>query len=129
LQGQNSAELPNIAAGRTASNIIEGNPSQWFDPSAFTLAPLGTIGNEGRDIFFGPTLKQDDVALMRNFSIEKATLQFRFEAFNVFNHPNFADPNYGVFVDGAGDKDPTSGLITSTVTTSRQLQFAVKFLF
>jgi len=31
----------------------------------------------------------------------------------VFNHPNFADPNIGVFVDGAGDRDPTSGLITS----------------
>ena len=129
LQGQNSAELPNIAPGRSVANITQGNPSQWFDPSAFTLAPLGTIGNEGRDLFVGPTLKQDDVAVMRNFSIEKATLQFRFEAFNVFNHPNFADPNYGVFVDGAGDKDPTSGLITSTVTTSRQLQFAVKFLF
>jgi|HubBroStandDraft_4_1064222.scaffolds.fasta_scaffold02499_2 hypothetical protein len=129
LQGQNSADLPNIVPGRNPGNITLHNPNEWFDQSAFTLPTPGTIGNEGRDVFTGPTLKQDDVAIMKNFSIEKYTLQFRFEAFNVFNHPNFADPNFGVFLDAAGDRDPTSGLITSTVTTSRQLQLAVKFIF
>jgi hypothetical protein len=129
LQGQNSADLPNIATGRTVASIMRRNPNQWFDPTAFTLPTPGTVGNEGRGQFFGPTLKQYDVALIKGFSIEKYTLQLRFEAFNVFNHPNFADPNSGVFVDGAGDQDPTSGLITSTVTTSRQLQLSLKFIF
>jgi hypothetical protein len=129
LQGQNSADLPNIAPGRSAASISQGNPNQWFDPTAFTLPTPGTVGNEGRNQFFGPTLKQDDIAVIKSFAIEKHILQLRFEAFNVFNHPNFADPNSGVFVDGAGDRDPTSGLITSTLTTSRQLQLAVKFIF
>lgn len=129
LQGQNSADLPSIAPGRNIGNIMLRNPNQWFDPTAFTLPAPGTIGNEGRNLFLGPTLKQDDIALVKNFKLEKYTLQFRFEAFNVFNHPNFADPNSGVYLDGAGDVDPTSGLITATVTTSRQLQLAMKFIF
>jgi hypothetical protein len=54
-------------------------------------------------------------------------LQFRAEAFNVLNHPNFGYPNEVVF-QGA-EYSPSGGVITNTATTSRQIQFALKLLF
>ena len=58
------------------------------------------------------------------------TLQFRAEFFNLPNHPNFAIP-FGrtAFTNAAGDVAPDWGRITSTVTTSRQIQFGLKYAF
>ena len=64
-----------------------------------------------------------DTSLFKKFTVsEKLTLQFRAEAFNVFNHANFAAPNQIVF-------SGTAGVITETNGTSRQIQFALKLLF
>ena len=63
---------------------------------------------------------------------EQATLQFRTELFNVFNHPNLGLPDLDVFVpDGTGGAtvSPTAGRITTTTTPGRQIQFGVKILF
>jgi len=54
-------------------------------------------------------------------------MQFRAEVFNVANHANFALPAAGIFT--ASGRNPTAGQITQTVTTSRQLQFGLKFIF
>lgn len=57
-------------------------------------------------------------------------MQVRNEAFNVPNRPNFAVPSGAVaFTNAAGAVSPTWGRITSTVTTSRQLQLGIKYLF
>jgi len=58
---------------------------------------------------------------------ESGTLQFRAECFNIANRPNFGTPNAVVFSGGA--VSPSAGLITSTVTTSRQFQFGLKLMF
>ena len=58
---------------------------------------------------------------------EGLKLQFRTEAFNVLNHPNFAFPNEVVFA--GTDYSSSGGVITNTATTSRQIQFALKLLF
>jgi hypothetical protein len=58
---------------------------------------------------------------------ERCNLQLRAEFFNLLNHPNFGTPNPIVFSGAAFS--PTAGLITSTATTSRQIQFGLKLIF
>jgi hypothetical protein len=64
---------------------------------------------------------------------EKISVEFRTEAFNLFNHPNFALPGQFLFTgvdrNDNGIPNPTAGQITSTVSSARQLQFALKVRF
>ena len=108
--------------------VILGRPDQWFDARAFVMPLAGTFGNIGRGQFTGPALSDFDTSLFKKFSIdEKRTLQFRTEAFNVFNHANFGSPNPVTF--SGNTYSSAAGVITSTSTTSRQIQFALKLLF
>ena len=112
--------------------VILGRVDQWFDPHAFTLPTAGTFGNAGRSSFRGPGLVNVDTSLFKRIPIrEGMTLQFRAEAFNVFNHANFAFPNQVVFQGNPANYSysESAGEITNTATTSRQIQFALKLLF
>ena len=60
---------------------------------------------------------------------ERVDLQFRAEFFNAFNHTNLNTPNPVVYTAATGGPSPTAGVITSTSTTSRQIQFGLKLLF
>ena len=107
--------------------VIEGGPKQYFNPNAF-LPPLnGTYGNAGRNILQGPGIIETDFSLAKNFVFtERTSLQFKAEFFNLFNHTNFNTPNPIVFTSATAGPSPTAGLITSTSTTSRQVQFGLK---
>jgi hypothetical protein len=108
--------------------VVEGNPNQWFNPDAFILPTPGTYGNLGRGVYNGPGLANVDASLFKNTVIrERVSLQFRAEFFNLLNRANFATPNATVFSGGA--ISPSAGLITTTDTTSRQIQFGLKLLF
>lgn len=110
--------------------IVLGGPNQYFNPNAFILPPTGTYGNVGRDILYGPGLATTDLSLAKNTSIsEKLRLQFRAEFFNVFNRANFGSPNAVVFGSASATPSPTAGVITSTSTTSRQIQFGLKLVW
>ena len=106
--------------------MIEGSPNQWFNPAAFLLPAAGTFGNAGRDILTAPGLFEWDASLFKNFHVgERATLQFRAEFFNALNHTNFGWPVITTFTSSGG-VSPSAGLITSTLTTARQIQLALK---
>jgi len=108
--------------------VILGQPDQWFDRRAFVLPTQGTFGNVSRGSLRGPGLFSLDTSLFKNMRInEDLRLQFRTEAFNVLNHPNFAFPNEVVFQ--GNNYSSSGGVIDRTATTSRQIQFALKFLF
>jgi hypothetical protein len=108
--------------------IIEGNPNQWFNPNAFILPAAGTYGNLGRGVFNGPGLAGVDLSLFKNIALaEHVNLQIRSEFFNSLNHANFGTPNAIVF--SGTQISSTAGLITSTATTSRQIQFSMKLTF
>ena len=108
--------------------VITGNPNQWFNPNAFILSTAGTWGNVGRGSFIGPGLADVDLSLFKTFRVrERVSAQFRGEVFNIANHANFASPNTTVF--SSGTISPSAGLISSTVTTSRQIQFGLKLIF
>lgn len=119
---------PSITADRpdVTGNAVLSHPTihEWFNTSAFTVQPYGTLGNTGRNTLYGPHQRHLDFSLFRNFSLsEGVKLQFRAESFNLTNTPNFANPD-------AGLGDPAFGTISSTGTTNgRQLQLALKLLF
>ena len=109
---------------------IFGKPTQWFNPSAFLAPPAnsGFYGNLGRDTLPGPGLGTWDFSAVKDTTIrERLRLQFRAEIFNLLNRANFNTPNLIVFTPTG--LSGTAGAITSTSTTSRQVQFALKLLW
>ncbi len=113
-----------------SGQIITGNPNQFFNPTAFIVPPNGTYGNIGRDSFTGPGLTTLDVSLMKTTRLsERLSLQLRGEAFNIVNHANFNTPNLVVFSSATAPPSGSAGVITSTSTSSRQLQVAAKLIW
>ncbi|MBV9781275.1 MAG: carboxypeptidase regulatory-like domain-containing protein [Acidobacteriaceae bacterium] len=110
--------------------VILGNVNEWFTPAAFLPPPNGSgfYGNLGRDTLIGPGLATWDFSLLKDTPIaERMNLQFRAEFFNLLNRANFNTPNAVVFTPTR--VSPTASLITSTSTTSRQIQFGLKLLW
>ena len=75
----------------------QGSRAQWltqyFNPGAFQPNAPGTFGNSPKNVLRGPGIDTADAALIKNWSVqERYNLQFRFELFNAFNHPSFANP-------------------------------------
>jgi hypothetical protein len=92
------------------------------------------MGNSGRNTLVGPRLVNLDFSLFKNNPIkrisEQFNVQFRFEVFNILNHANFNPPTANnVVFDGTGAPVGGAGQLNSTSTTSRQLQFAIKFVW
>jgi hypothetical protein len=100
------------------------------------LPACGTIGNVGLNSFRGPRGLWSDFSLAKNFAItERYVAQFRFDAYNVFNHPVLGfnssqgntcvdcGGNAGQITDIEGDGSPGSP------TGMRQLQFGLRFTF
>jgi hypothetical protein len=113
-----------------SGRVIVGKVGEYFDPQAFVLPAPGTYGNLGRDTLTGPGTSNLDAAFRKDTAIsEHLNLQLRAEIFNVFNHTNLNTPNAVVFTSATGIPSPTAGVITSTSTTSRQIQFGVKLSF
>ncbi|MBV9504491.1 MAG: carboxypeptidase regulatory-like domain-containing protein [Acidobacteriia bacterium] len=110
--------------------VILGGPNLYYDPNAFIVPAAGTYGNVGRDVLTGPGLATLDFSTTKNTAIsEKLRLQFRAEFFNIFNRANFGTPNPVVFSSATTTPSPTAGVISSTATTSRQVQFGLKLLW
>jgi hypothetical protein len=108
-----------------------GNPVAVPFPQCFNLR-----GNAGRNILPGPGLVNLDFSLFKNNPVRRISetfnVQFRAEIFNILNHANFALPvepdNTDVF-DNTGAPTGTEGLLTTTTTSSRQIQFALKVVW
>jgi hypothetical protein len=116
--------------------VVLGNPNQWFNPDAFIAPPatIGFYGNAGRNTYIGPGLTTWDFSVLKDTKIrESLNLQFRAEIFNLLNHANFNTPNLIVFTPPTASNPSglsgTAGVISSTSTSSRQVQFALKLLW
>jgi hypothetical protein len=122
------ADRPNLAPGASANPVL-GGPNRYFDPTAFTLPPIGTYGNVGRNTLVGPGVELFDMSLVRIVPLSAHNrLDVRLEVFNVFNHANFGIPDNTVF-NADGSIRGAAGRITTTSTTSRQVQLGVKYSF
>ena len=92
------------------------------------------LGNSSRNQLTGPGLINFDMSLFKNNRIKRISetfnAQFRVEVFNIFNHPNFSPPlDFNALFDASGAPIGGAGAITSTDTTSRQIQFALKLIW
>jgi hypothetical protein len=119
------------AAGCHPDHVL-GQVNEWFDTGCYVLQPFGTLGDVSRDSVTGPGLANLDMAVLKQTRIsEKIDTQFRVEVFNLPNHPNLGQPISTLFSGSATNPvpNPLAGRITSTSTSSRQLQFGLKFIF
>jgi hypothetical protein len=116
---------PQYTSGPLDLNSNPRNGKSFFNTSLFSLQPLGTPGNARRRFFYGPGLDNYDMALMKSVPFtESRSLQFRLEAFNVFNHAQFFGPTS---VDGNMNSS-TFGQVVGAASP-RLMQGAIKFLF
>jgi hypothetical protein len=93
------------------------------------------LGTARRNGIVGPGLVNLDMSLFKNNYVklisEQFNVQFRMEVFNILNHANFNPPtaNLQIFNGDGSTGGLTPGLLDSTATTSRQVQFAVKVIW
>jgi hypothetical protein len=133
--GGTGNDRPNSVGNPFVGGTVAANPTcvapaqvqtlaAWFNPCAFQVQPATTFGNTARDSLLGPGKWNFDTALWRTFPIrESLKVDFRAEAFNLFNHPQFGNP--------ATTLSTTSSLgrITTTVNNQRIMQLALKLTF
>jgi hypothetical protein len=148
-------DFPNRLSGPGCDTAVHpGNVKNYINLNCFTL-PMATpaiaaqcvpfanatgpgtcrnlLGNARRNSLIGPGLMDFDLSLFKNNYIKRMSenfnVQFRAEIFNVLNHPNFSLPSNTLF-DATGALQANGGTITAAnATTSRQIQFAVKFIW
>jgi hypothetical protein len=94
LLGENVNVRPDVIAGQPLYVIDPKAPGgKLFNKAAFVIPPVGRQGTLGRNVLRGFPLNQTDFSVRRRFGLtERVSLLFRADVFNLFNHPNFADP-------------------------------------
>jgi hypothetical protein len=115
--GGGSAQL---SYNRSHAEMIQ----KWFDTSKFAQNPVGTFGNTGRNFLRGPRYFNTDFGLLKVTRVnQRLSLQFRAEAFNLFNTVNFALPN-------SDQSSAQFGQITAVIPDSQRIiQFGLKAIF
>lgn len=154
---EETGEPPDWQRGPGCETLINpGNPNNYIKTQCLSFpVPMTRRGNLGRNTLIGPGLSKLDFSVFKNNRItrrstaspgcegsgcngnhlgnlfpESFNVQFRAEFFNILNYANFSSPtdNVNVF-DNSGAPISGAGLVTSTQTTSRQIQFALKLIW
>jgi hypothetical protein len=140
---------PDLVPGQPLWAPNHSWPGSSYNIHAFAIEPTydgtpgATIGTVGRNSLRGPGYFQLDISGMKNFAItERVTMQFRADIFNIFNHPNFTNPDGGICQSiglGTCTPNPNFGRVPGTIAdadgtqigggTSRQTQFSLRFTF
>jgi hypothetical protein len=154
LKGAHPADYPDRLSGAGCSSAVNPGSLHYVNTQCFVVptAPdmtfytancnpkfafptcINLAGNAGRNSLIGPGLTDLDFSIFKNNPIrrisESFNVQFRAEVFNILNHPNFLPPtnNTDIF-DASGNPISSAGVITSTSNTSREIQFAIKFIW
>ncbi|MCC7496066.1 MAG: carboxypeptidase regulatory-like domain-containing protein [Bryobacterales bacterium] len=130
--GNSSSQRPDLVPGVSLTPPQGSTVANWINPAAFAAPVSRTFGNAGRNLVRGPGAWQLDLSLTRNIQLsEPLRLQFRADAFNLFNHPQYGVPQSNLSA-GPGN----FGAILTTLNTSpvgtgtpRQIQFMLRLSF
>jgi hypothetical protein len=158
LNSSDPWDFPNRLIGPGCGTLINpGNPNNYIKTQCFAVPTAPSVafytancdpsfgtplqcfnlrGNSGRNVLVGPGTANLDFSLFKNNPIrrisENFNVQFRAEFFNILNRANFAVPitpdNTDIF-DSTGSPTGVAGLLTSTTTTAREIQFALKLVW
>jgi hypothetical protein len=118
----------------TSVGIYGPNPN---GPEPFPVC-MNLRGNSGRNNLIGPGLTNLDFSVFKNNYIKRISenfnIQFRAEFFNILNHANFNQPELSTgntdMFDSTGTLSvPSAGLLNSTTTDAREIQFALKVIW
>jgi hypothetical protein len=145
LPGVDNSLTQNIGYDRPNSTGINSSlsnptPNGWYNRAAFVEAPQGFFGNVGRDTALSPGIFAINAEVHKNFKFKEThQFQFRAEAFNLLNHPNFGGPNANIFAGAADPNAPNPataphlgfGVINTTAAgiPMRQIQLGLKYTF
>jgi hypothetical protein len=128
--GFNTGLRPNVVAGcqKTVDGSAQSKITGWFNTACFTTPAIYTFGNEARTdpILRGPGIANYDFSVFKNTSItERVKIEFRAEAFNLFNRVQFGSPNLGQTTAA----NNLFGQITTQQNTPRLMQMALRLRF
>jgi hypothetical protein len=137
--GEFQDRVTRIGNPRSVSRAFTRNSSgtgyvQWFAPSAYAVAPVGTFSPTPRNSVYGPGFATVDASLVKNTTLhENVKLQLRAEMFNIFNRLNLANPsgsftsaNFGRSTTTVGDNAGAPGIGSGEPFN---VQFAGKIIF
>jgi hypothetical protein len=146
LLGASLAPGATISSGLTSGSITS-RINGYLNPAAFTTAPLlyptqcasdpnfctTDFGNLGRNIYRGPFQQNWDFSLVKHFKVtEKQDLRFTADFFNLWNHPNFANPtvtDIEAYLAAPTDPNNPFGKIVGSSGTPRLIQFSLRWAF
>ena len=130
--GNTTDQRPNLVPGVSLIPPNGRTVYEWINPAAFAVPPAGTFGNAPRDVATGPGTWQIDMGLGKQLLVnERVRLQFRAEFFNIFNHPQYGQPQSDFSAGPGVFGSIIAPLNTGPVGTGtpRQVQFALRFVF
>ena len=146
-QTNDVADRPNLIPGGNSNPVLNDgrDPNLYYDPFQFEILQgqtciddprggcPGYLSNLGRNTIEMPGVLTADFSLLKDIHFtEEYYLQFRAEFFNIFNRANFGRPaaeQAGQPFVTATVRNPNAGRINDTITSARQIQFALKFVF
>jgi outer membrane receptor protein involved in Fe transport len=111
----------NLVNSSNLGQLDNPTPNQWFDKTAYSVPAAGTQGTAGRNTVRGPGTQIVDFSAIKRIPLGSRRLEFRAEIFNVFNHPNFGNPDANI-------SNVTAGVI-STADDGRNMQFGLRFVW
>ena len=122
-----NVERPSLTAN---PNSGTRTAAQWFNTAAFSLPAAWSFGNESRNAVLGPGYVDLDLSLERDIAVYgENRIEFRFDTFNVFNHPNFNVPGRIASFNSSGNQTSPSFGAISSAQDPRDLQFSLKYHF
>ena len=111
--GNTTSQRPDLVPGVSLTPPGGSTIGQWINPAAFVVPASKTWGNSPRDVARGPGAWQIDMGIGKRIPLtERASLQFRAEFFNIFNHPQYGLPQARFHAL------PASAVISQTVNTT-----------